>query len=134
MEDVDVSHVVRLYVLLLLRKEPHHGYELIKEIGEVMGKDPSSSHIYPFLKELDERGLVDSQETGDRGKTEYTLTPDGQDVVDDQIESLGEMMAAAVEGSIKECNHCDCEIYDGGVEVGGLVYCCKHCAEADSEE
>ncbi|MFB6166735.1 MAG: PadR family transcriptional regulator, partial [Candidatus Nanohaloarchaea archaeon] len=130
MAEVNVSHVVRLYTLLLLREEPHHGYELIKEIGNATGKEPSTSHIYPFLQKLEEEGLVEAEETGNRGKTEYTLTDEGRRFADEQVESVGQMISAAVEGSIEECSHCDCEIYDGGVEVEGNVYCCRHCAEA----
>lgn len=129
---VNVSHVVRLYALLLLRNGPYHGYELIKEIGEITGEEPSASHIYPFLQTLDENDLVEAEEQGSRGKTIYTLTDEGEEFVADQISSLGTMLSAAVEGSVQECSHCDCQIYEGGVERGGQVYCCEHCADADT--
>ncbi|MDY6788984.1 MAG: hypothetical protein SVV03_03390, partial [Candidatus Nanohaloarchaea archaeon] len=69
---------------------------------------------------------------GDRGKTVYTLTDEGDRFAADQISSLGTMLSAAVEGSIEECSHCDCKIYEGGVNRNGKVYCCRHCADADS--
>lgn len=132
MEDINVSHVVRLYTLLLLNSGPKHGYELMKEIEQITGKEPTASHIYPFLKELEEKDIVTAEETGSRGKKVYELTADGQDFVKEQVHSFGEILEAAIAGSIEECAHCDCEIYDGGYEEAGTVYCCKHCAAADS--
>ncbi|MDY6777964.1 MAG: PadR family transcriptional regulator [Candidatus Nanohaloarchaea archaeon] len=132
MPEADVSHIVRLYTLLLLEQGPHHGYELIKEIGDVTGEEPSTSHIYPFLKKLEENDLVKAEEEGSRGKTVYTLTSEGEAFAADQISELGAMLSTAVEGSIQECSHCTCKIYADGYEEDGDVYCCRHCAEADT--
>lgn len=123
--------MVRLYTLLLLQGEPRHGYEIIKRIGELTGDEPSTSQVYPFLSKLADEELVAVEETGPRGKKRYELTGEGESFVADQVASLGEMLSAAVEGSVEECAHCDCEIYDGGVEVDGEMYCCRHCAAAD---
>lgn len=128
MDDVDISHTARLFTLLLLRQQPRHGYELIKEIGRVTGEEPSTSHIYPFLSTLEEKGLVEAEESGSRGKTVYHLTAGGRDVVDDQVESIGKLLDAAIEGRLDECSHCGALIYEGGVEVEGEIYCCEHCA------
>lgn len=130
MTDVDVSHVVRLYTLLLLKKGPRHGYEVIKEIESMTGKEPTTSHIYPFLSELEENGLVDAEQEGSRGKKVYSLTEDGDDFVAEQIGSFGEILQAAIEGGVQECAHCDCKVYDDGYEEDGKMYCCEHCARA----
>jgi len=29
------------------------------------------------------------------------------------------------------CNHCACRIIGHGTEVGGVFYCCAHCAKQD---
>lgn len=128
MPEVDVSHTARLFALLLLRHEPRHGYELIKEIGRITGKEPSTSHVYPFLSTLEEEGLVEPAETGDRGKTTYRLTEAGRDVVDEQVDSIGKVLDAAIEGRLDECSHCGALIYEGGFERDGEIYCCEHCA------
>lgn len=126
--DVDVSHTARLFTLLLLRQKPRHGYELIKEIGRVTGDEPSTSHVYPFLATLADEGIVEAEETGDRGKTVYTLTDEGEAFVDEQVASIGKLLDAAVEGHLAECAHCGALIYEGGHEHGGKTYCCEHCA------
>ena len=32
------------------------------------------------------------------------------------------------------CGHCGCRIIGHGIEGGGGVYCCAHCAEAEGVE
>ena len=34
----------------------------------------------------------------------------------------------AIHGMAPTCEHCDCRILGHGVEAGGAVYCCAHCA------
>ena len=110
-----------------------HGYEIIKEIATVTGKEPSTSHIYPFLNKLADQGYVDIEETGDRGKKVYVLTESGHEFVDEHIDAFGKMLHAAIEDRITACGHCNCEIYDNGFEKDGKMYCCKLCANATSE-
>jgi len=31
------------------------------------------------------------------------------------------------------CEHCNCSIIGHGVEVGGRMYCCAHCAKISGE-
>lgn len=129
MPGINLNHIYRVYTLLLLRKEPRHGYEIIDRIEEITGEEPSTSHIYPFLSELEEKGYVES-EKGSRGKKTYSFTEEGEEFVAEQLNSFGEMLHAAIQDEIKECNHCNCEIYDNGYEEKEKIYCCKHCAEA----
>lgn len=128
----DVSHVTRLYTLLLLKAKPRHGYSIITEIGEMTGDEPSTSHVYPFLSDLEEQGYVEAEKTGDRGKKVYRLTADGEAFVDEQVGAFGQMLQAVLENSIVECDHCTCKVYDDGFEQDGNMYCCRHCAAADS--
>lgn len=131
MAEVDLSNVNRLYTVLLLKSCDMHGYQLMEEIEKVTGKKPSSSHIYPFLNKLRENGFAEAREEGERNRKKYSLTPEGQNLVAEQIDSFGEILAAVIEDRVEDCSHCDCEIYGGGYEENGNVYCCKHCAEAD---
>lgn len=129
MTEIDLSNVNRLYTVLLLESGEKHGYQIIKDIERITGKKPTTSHIYPFLEKLKEQGLVELADEGDRDKKVYRLTGEGQELVNDQLESFGEILYAAIEDRVQECSHCDCRIYDGGHESGGEVYCCEHCAE-----
>lgn len=127
-QKIDLSNVNRLYTVMLLESGERHGYQIIKEIEEITGKKPSTSHIYPFLSTLEEKGLVESEKKGDRGKKVYNLTEDGKKVMHEQVEAFSKILSTAIEGEITECSHCGCEIYSGGYEEDGEVFCCKHCA------
>lgn len=127
-QEIDLSNVNRLYTVMLLESGERHGYQIIKEIEEITGKKPSTSHIYPFLSTLEEKGLVESEKKGDRGKKVYNLTEDGRKVMHEQVEAFSKILSTAIEGEITECSHCGCEIYSGGYEEDGEVFCCKHCA------
>lgn len=132
MSSIDLSNVNRLYAVLLLKSGPKHGYELIKQIGGITGKEPSSSHIYPFLEEMEENGVAKAEESGNRGKKTYRLTEEGRQLIEDQIDSFGQILHAAIEDQVTECAHCECVIYDGGHEKDGEIYCCEHCAKASA--
>ena len=127
-EEIDLSNVNRLYTIMLLESGEKHGYRIIKDIERITGSKPTTSHIYPFLEKLSDRGLADVREKEDRGKKVYALTEEGKRIVKDQMESFGEILKTAIEGEIRECEHCGCEVYTGGYEEDGDFYCCEHCA------
>lgn len=131
MSDIDLSNVNRLYTVLLLESGPRHGYGVIKDIEEITGNRPSTSHIYPFLDELRSEGLVTVEEGDDRKV--YSLTEEGEELVKEQLEAFGEILTSAIEGEVKECSNCTCRIYDGGYEENDEVFCCRHCAEASEK-
>jgi DNA-binding PadR family transcriptional regulator len=126
--DLDLSNVNRLYTLLLLEAGERHGYQIIKDIEKVTGKKPSTSHIYPFLEKLVQKDVATVERKGDRGKKVYRLTDEGENLVKEQLDSFGEILDAAIEGEIEQCENCGCEIYSGGYEEKDKVYCCEHCA------
>lgn len=128
MSKPNLNHIYRVYTLLLLKTEPRHGYEIIDKIEEATGEKPSTSHIYPFLSELEENNYITSEE-GSRGKKTYSLTEEGKELVSEQLNSFGEMLHAAIKDEIQECSHCNCKIYDNGYRQNNQTYCCKHCAE-----
>lgn len=134
MTEIDLSNVNRLYTLLLLESGGKHGYQIIKDIERITGNKPTTSHIYPFLDKLADRDLAEAEEEGDRGKKVYSLTDEGEQLVEEQLDSFGEILQTAIEGEIRECKHCGCEVYTGGYEENGDFYCCRHCAESTAPQ
>ncbi len=129
MQELKISNTTKLYTLLLLETEPKHGYQIMDDLERITGKRPTTSHIYPFLQKLGERGYVDTKKEG--RKKVYELTEEGEKFVDDKIKSFSEILDAALQDKITECAHCNCKIYGNAHEENGKAYCCKHCAKAD---
>lgn len=129
MTELNLNHIYRVYTLLLLKTDSRHGYEVIDKIEEITGEEPSTSHIYPFLTDLEEKGYIES-EKGSRGKKIYSLTAEGRELVTEQLNSFGEMLEAAIKDEIEECENCNCRIFDNGYEENEKTYCCEHCASA----
>jgi DNA-binding PadR family transcriptional regulator len=130
MTDIDLSNVNRLYTVLLLESGEKHGYQIIKDIEKITGNKPTTSHIYPFLEKLTEKGVATVEEKGDRGKKVYELTEEGEEIVKEQLDAFDEILQTAVEGEIEECENCGCKIYSDGYEENGKVFCCTHCASS----
>ena len=53
-----VTDFSRVYILTILHEGPVHGYEIISKFKKVIGKEVSPSLVYPFLKQLEQKGLV----------------------------------------------------------------------------
>lgn len=72
------SSELQLLVLLLLDKQPSHGYEIIKSLEERTDGfyAPSPGMIYPALTYLEEIGLASVQTSG--AKKLYQITEEGQ--------------------------------------------------------
>jgi DNA-binding PadR family transcriptional regulator len=70
---------VRGAIHALLTERPMHGYEMMQELeGRTGGAwRPSAGSIYPTLQQLEDEGLVRSEEIGDRRR--YTLTDAGRE-------------------------------------------------------
>jgi len=58
-ECCDMRGMLSFLVLWLLSKKPMYGQELAKEIGKRRGTKPNPGTIYPALKELKKRGLIE---------------------------------------------------------------------------
>lgn len=65
-------------ILELLVEQPHHGYEIIKELEQRFGGmfRPSAGSVYPNLQVLEEEGSLSSKET--EGRKIYTITEKGR--------------------------------------------------------
>ena len=70
---------VRTAILAVLAEEPMHGYQVMQELGNRSGGawTPSAGSIYPTLQQLEDEGLVHSQEQD--GRRVYSLTDQGRD-------------------------------------------------------
>ena len=69
---------VRSGVLALLREAPMHGYQIIQELSERSGGiwRPSAGSVYPTLQQLQDEGLVRSDERD--GRRVFELTDQGR--------------------------------------------------------
>jgi DNA-binding PadR family transcriptional regulator len=68
---------IRLALLSMLESGPKHGYELMKELESKSGGvyKASAGAIYPALQQLEDEGLVTSDQSA--GKRTYSLTDAG---------------------------------------------------------
>lgn len=73
----DMRGMLSFYILWLLSKKPMNGQEISEELGKRRGTKPTPGTIYPALKELRAKGLVEMER---RGRTTiYTLSEQGRD-------------------------------------------------------
>ena len=80
---------VRTAILLLLAEEPRNGYQLMQEIEERSEGvwRPSPGSVYPALQQLEDEGLVRSEEGA--GRRAFALTDAGRAYVQEQRDALG---------------------------------------------
>jgi DNA-binding PadR family transcriptional regulator len=69
---------IRTAILLALREEPAHGYEVMRRLEEMSGGlwRPSPGSVYPHLQMLEDEGQVSSSDVD--GSRTYTLTDAGR--------------------------------------------------------
>jgi len=68
---------MEMHILRILEK-PHHGYEIIKHIGdECRCWKPSPGSVYPILQKLKKGGLITKKSIGN--KNVYTITKAGRE-------------------------------------------------------
>ncbi len=72
---------IRTAALLLLSEEPRNGYQIMQEVQERSGGvwRASPGSVYPALQQLEDEGLIRSQESD--GRKLYALTDAGQQFV-----------------------------------------------------
>ncbi len=134
--DEFIADFSRFYILLLLYEGPRHGYSIISLFKERTRKDISPSLVYPFLQELEKRGLVDYsiKPVGEKEKKVYALTGEGKKLCRQLFKRFAHLVSTAIEPSLEICANCGCKLYEGGYteEIGGkrLTFCCEHCAKS----
>jgi DNA-binding PadR family transcriptional regulator len=79
---------VRLALLSMLEAGPKHGYELMKELETKSGGiyKASAGSIYPALQQLEDEGMVTSDQSG--GKRTYSLTEAGRAELQREAETV----------------------------------------------
>ncbi len=92
-QDLKIGGFLIPCLLLLLKKQPSHGYALIEQLKdfpfiEVM---PGPGVIYRYLRNLEEDGLVRfllHQGSGGPARKIYSLTPEGEDYLKAAVEII----------------------------------------------
>ncbi len=76
--------------LRLLEREGMWGYRLASRIEETYGVRVGPSVIYPLLRDLEERGLVEGREEriGGRRRRIYEVTERGREFLEEYMELL----------------------------------------------
>lgn len=140
-EDIDelISDFSRFYILTILYEGPTHGYSIISRFKKRVKKDISPSLVYPFLQQLEEKGLVThtTKPVGEKERKIFELTDAGRELCTDLFKRFAELVSIAIEPSLYVCAHCGCKVYEGAyhevIEGKERAFCCVHCAFAYKE-
>lgn len=134
MAGVKLNSLVKVYSVLLLRKRPMHGYELLKLISAIVGRRVSAGNVYPFLNVLRRNRLIALSSSGKRDRKEYRLTASGLKVARGIENGFAELVDVSFSGKVRVCAHCSCKLVSGWGKklVNGeeLIFCCRRCALA----
>ena len=134
-----ISDFSRFYILTILYEGPAHGYQIISRFKKRVKKEVSPSLVYPFLQQLEKKGLVKHtiKPVGEKKKKVFELTEKGRELPPVFFKRFAELVSIAIEPSLYVCAHCGCKVYEGGyqetIEGEELVFCCMHCARSYKE-
>lgn len=134
-----ISDFSRFYILVMLFEGPKHGYSILTKFRERLGRKISPSLVYPFLKKLEEKGLVThiDKPVGEKERKIFELTEEGERLCARLFKRFANLVAIAIEPSLEVCAHCGCKVFEGyrelkeGIET---TFCCVHCARSYHEE
>ncbi len=90
---VQIKHMrglLDLVILQFLKVKPMHGYSIITGIRRNFGVYFGPSTIYPLLGVMEQKGYIKSEWDlkNDRPKKVYSITPDGDNLLNGTEESL----------------------------------------------
>jgi DNA-binding PadR family transcriptional regulator len=121
---------VRTAILALLAEKPMHGYQVIQELEARSGGRwrPSAGSIYPTLQQLEDEGLVRSEEID--GRRVFSLTEAGRGAV----ASREGAEAAPWDGSRGAGMDPVFELRDLGMQVGAAAMQVAHVGSPGSVE
>jgi len=131
-----LSDFSRLFILMILYEGPAHGYSILCKFKNRLGKTVSPGFVYPFLQELDERGLVayEVSPTGKRERKLYSLTDEGKDFCNRLFRRFADLVSVAIEPTLDVCSNCGCKLFNSGyseiIQGKERRFCCVHCARA----
>jgi Fe2+ or Zn2+ uptake regulation protein len=129
-----ISDFSRFYILTILYEGPVHGYSIISQFKKRVKKEISPSLVYPFLQQLQDKGLVKHtlKAVGDKTKKVFELTDDGKTICTCLFKRFAELVSIAITPSLDVCAHCGCKVYEGTyhevIDGKELAFCCMHCA------
>jgi len=135
-----LSDFSRFYILTILFEGPVHGYSILERFKKRIGKEVSPSLVYPFLQQLEEKGLVKHtiKRVGEKEKKVFELTKEGKEVCTRLFKRFANLISIAIEPSLEICAHCGCKVYQGGyrevIDGKEATFCCTHCAKSYKEE
>ena len=72
--------LLNLWMLKIISEGEVSGYDIIKKVGELTGKKPSTGSVYPLLKSMENKGWINGRSIGN--KTLYKITKAGTEVVE----------------------------------------------------
>lgn len=129
-----MNNLTKLYTLLLVAEKPKHGYEIIKNLEDKLGKKVSAGNVYPFLKNLENSNYISSKNIGNRDKKIYKLTPEGRNFLKSLLNRFDNLIDIAIKPKLTECAHCGCKVYQGGykktIKSKIFSFCCSFCAKS----
>ena len=134
-----ISDFSRFYILTILYEGPTHGYSIINQFKKRVKKEVSPSLVYPFLQQLEEKGLVihTQKPVGEKERKIFELTKEGRQLCTGLFKRFAELVAIAIEASMYVCAHCGCKVYEGAyrevIEGNEMAFCCMHCAASYKE-
>jgi DNA-binding PadR family transcriptional regulator len=134
-----ISDFSRFYILTILYEGPAHGYQILNRFKKRVKKRVSPSLVYPFLQQLEEKGLVKHmlKPVGEKEKKVFELTKKGRELATGLFKRFAELVSIAIEPSLDVCAHCGCKVYEGAYRetINGeeLAFCCMHCARSYKE-
>ena len=75
---------IRTAALLLLAEEPRNGYQIMQEVQERSGGvwSPSPGSVYPALQQLEDEGLISTQEVD--GRKLFAITDEGRALLEER--------------------------------------------------
>lgn len=135
-----ISDFSRFYILTILYEGPTHGYSIFNKFKKRVGKEVSPSLIYPFLKTLEQKGLVKHiiEPVGEKKRKIFQLTDKGKELCERLFKRFANLVSVAIEPSLEVCAHCGCKIYEGGysekIDGKETTFCCVHCASSYKKE
>jgi PadR family transcriptional regulator PadR len=134
-----ISDFSRFYILTILYEGPAHGYSIISQFKKRVKKEVSPSLVYPFLQQLEEKGLVtySQKPVGEKERKIFQLTEEGRELCTGLFKRFAELVSIAIEPSLYVCAHCGCKVYAGGyrevIDGKETAFCCMHCAHSYKE-
>ena len=72
--------LLNLWMLKIISEGEVSGYDIIKRVGELTGKKPSTGSVYPLLKSMENKRWITGKNIGN--KTLYKITKAGNEVVE----------------------------------------------------